>query len=115
MSTVLNGLRKSRRIAEREPAHEDLAAFDRGAEDPDATLRLSLHEAIDGLNDGQRAVFVMHDLEGFTHAEIGTALGIEEGSSKARLSRARARLREVLIASGVVAPRFHDSTGENQA
>ena len=115
MSTVLNGLRKTRRIAEREPGHEDLTSFDHGSEDPDVTLRISLHEAIDGLNDGQRAVFVMHDLEGFTHAEIGTALGIEEGSSKARLSRARARLRDVLTSSGVVAPRFDDSTGESQA
>ena len=70
-----------------------------------------LHEAIDGLGEGQRAVFVMHDLEGFTHAEIAAALQIEEGTSKARLSRARARLREVLVRSGVVAPRVHDSTG----
>jgi RNA polymerase sigma-70 factor (ECF subfamily) len=115
MTTVLNGPRKTRRIDQREPAHEDLTPFDRGAEDPDATLKLSLHQAIDGLNDGQRAVFLMHDLEGFTHNEIGTALGIEEGSSKARLSRARAQLREVLVSSGVVAPRFNDSTGESQA
>jgi RNA polymerase sigma-70 factor (ECF subfamily) len=115
MTTVLNGLRRTRKIEEREPGQEDLSVFDRGVEDPDATLRLSLHAAIDELNDGQRAVFVMHDLEGFTHAEIATALGIEEGSSKARLSRARARLRTVLVASGVVAPRFNDSTGETQA
>lgn len=114
MTTVLNGLRRTRRIEEREPAHEDPGVFDRGREDPDATLRLSLHAAIDELNDGQRAVFVMHDLEGFTHAEIATALGIEEGSSKARLSRGRARLREVLVASGVVAPRFNEP-GEQQA
>jgi len=115
MTTVLNGLRKTRKIDEREPGHEDLAAFDRGVEDPDTTLRLSLHSAIDQLNDGQRAVFVMHDLEGFTHAEIGEALGIEEGSSKARLSRARAFLRELLVHSGVVAPRFDQSTGEGNA
>lgn len=111
MTTVLNGLRKTRRIDEREPAHEDPGIFDRGREDPDATLRLSLHAAIDDLGEGQRAVFVMHDLEGFTHAEIAASLQIEEGTSKARLSRARARLREVLVASGVVAPRFSRSTG----
>jgi RNA polymerase sigma-70 factor (ECF subfamily) len=115
MSTVLNGLRRTRRIDEREPGHEDLGAFDRGVEDPDTTLRLSLHQAIDELNEGQRTVFVMHDLEGFTHNEIADVLGIQEGSSKARLSRARARLREVLVESGVVAPRFNTSTGENQA
>jgi RNA polymerase sigma-70 factor (ECF subfamily) len=111
MTTVLNGLRRTQRIDEREPAREDLTPFDRGREDPDTTLRLSLHQAIDELNEGQRAVLVMHDLEGFTHAEIAGALEIEEGTSKARLSRARSRLREVLVASGVVAPRFPDSTG----
>lgn len=111
MTTVLNGLRKTRRIDEREPGQEDLTVFDPGHEDPDTTLRLSLHQAIDGLVEGQRAVFVMHDLEGFTHAEIAASLEIEEGTSKARLSRARAKLREVLVSSGVVAPRFHDSTG----
>jgi len=116
MTVVLNGLRKTRRIEERETGHEDLTPFDHGQDDPDTTLRLSLHQAIDGLNEGQRSVFVLHDLEGFTHAEIGSSLQIEEGTSKARLSRARARLRDVLVASGVVAPRFTDSarqSGEN--
>jgi RNA polymerase sigma-70 factor (ECF subfamily) len=41
-------------------------------------------------------VFVMHDIEGFTHEEIGVALGVETGTSKAQLSRARAKLRESL-------------------
>jgi RNA polymerase sigma-70 factor (ECF subfamily) len=38
----------------------------------------------------------MHDLEGFSHGEIAEALGVAEGTSKARLSRARSRLRETL-------------------
>jgi RNA polymerase sigma-70 factor (ECF subfamily) len=38
----------------------------------------------------------MHDVQGFTHEEIGAALGIEVGTSKAQLFRARARLRERL-------------------
>jgi DNA-directed RNA polymerase specialized sigma24 family protein len=40
----------------------------------------------------------MHDVEGYTHEEIGTALGIQDGTSKAQLSRARARLRQMLAA-----------------
>jgi len=43
-------------------------------------------------------VFVMHDVEGYTHQEIGSALGIQEGTSKAQLSRARAKLRHALAA-----------------
>jgi RNA polymerase sigma-70 factor (ECF subfamily) len=38
----------------------------------------------------------MHDLEGFSHQEIAAALDLAEGTSKARLSRARARLRQSL-------------------
>ena len=38
-------------------------------------------------------VFVMHDVEGYTHEEIATALGVQPGTSKAQLFRARARLR----------------------
>jgi RNA polymerase sigma-70 factor (ECF subfamily) len=38
----------------------------------------------------------MHDVEGYTHEEIGVALGIQSGTSKAQLFRARARLREAL-------------------
>jgi RNA polymerase sigma-70 factor (ECF subfamily) len=41
-------------------------------------------------------VFVLHDVEGFTHEEIGEALGIEIGTSKAQLFRARAKLRVAL-------------------
>jgi len=39
---------------------------------------------------------VMHALEGYTHAEIGKALGIAEGTSKAKVFDARARLKKAL-------------------
>ncbi|MEP7347762.1 MAG: sigma-70 family RNA polymerase sigma factor [Gemmatimonadaceae bacterium] len=92
----LNGLRKVRRIGARETVIEDaelLGASDRRA-DPD--LRDALKSAIDRLPEGYRTVFVMHDVEGYTHEEIGTALGIQAGTSKAQLFRARGRLREWL-------------------
>jgi RNA polymerase sigma-70 factor (ECF subfamily) len=38
----------------------------------------------------------LHDVEGYTHEEIGVALGVQTGTSKAQLFRARARLREAL-------------------
>lgn len=92
-SVVLNGLRKVRRIREREADLDHArgtAQQDRRAE-PD--LRDRLHAAIAGLPDGYRKVFVMHDVEGYTHQEIARALGVAEGTSKAQLSRARAKLR----------------------
>jgi len=41
-------------------------------------------------------VFIMHDVEGYKHHEIAESLGMPVGTSKAQLSRARARLRESL-------------------
>lgn len=95
VSVSLNGLRKVRRLRrEVQLEHAESLGSDRPRSDP--VLRQRLHEAIDQLPTGYRTVFLMHDLEGFTHEEIGAALGIEAGTSKAQLFRARARLRERL-------------------
>lgn len=59
-------------------------------------LRLDLRRAVDGLPPGMRRVLWLHDVEGWTHADIGEALGVSEGTSKSQLFRARARLRETL-------------------
>ncbi len=58
--------------------------------------RLDLDGAIAGLPPGARRVFVLHDVEGFTHEEIGEQLGITPGGSKAQLHRARMLLRAAL-------------------
>ena len=96
ISVSLNGLRKVKRLREREVAldHAGPVGFAPREADPDLKARLA--QAIDDLPDGYRAVFVMHDVEGFTHEEIGQALGVQSGTSKAQLFRARAKLREAL-------------------
>ncbi|MEO7985114.1 MAG: sigma-70 family RNA polymerase sigma factor [Gemmatimonadales bacterium] len=96
ISITLNGLRKIRRANEREVAMDDapqLGALSREAE-PDLKERLT--RAIDDLPDGYRTVFVMHEVEGYTHEEIAETLGVHSGTSKAQLFRARAKLREAL-------------------
>lgn len=55
-----------------------------------------LGAAVSALPAGYRAVLVLHDIEGYTHAEIAVHLGIDEGTSKSQLSRARRRLRQAL-------------------
>jgi RNA polymerase sigma-70 factor, ECF subfamily len=59
-------------------------------------LARRIRRALTALPDVYRVVVVMHDIEGLTHAEIGAVLGIATGTSKARLSYARARLRTLL-------------------
>ena len=95
-SVVLNGLKKVRRIQGREEGRDELpdAMVETRHAEPD--LKAQLRRAIDALPDGYRTVFVMHDVEGYTHEEIGMALGIQSGTSKAQLSRAREKLRAAL-------------------
>ena len=96
LSVVYNGLRKIKRFRDREADLDDatpIAASNRQAE-PD--LKVKLKAAIESLPEGYRTVFVMHDVEGYTHEEIATALGVQEGTSKAQLSRARSKLRTML-------------------
>jgi RNA polymerase sigma-70 factor (ECF subfamily) len=59
---------------------------------------LDLERAITRLPAGARTVFVLHDIEGYTHEEIARATGIASGTSKAQLFRARRLLREALNA-----------------
>lgn len=56
---------------------------------PDPADRLELQAALAALGPGQRAVLVLHDVEGYTHEEIADLLDISPGTSKSQLSRAR--------------------------
>src|SRR5262245_47438566 len=58
--------------------------------------RIALNQAIGQLPTGYRMVFILHDLEGFDHFEIGKMLGCAVGTSKSQLHKARQRLRQLL-------------------
>jgi RNA polymerase sigma-70 factor (ECF subfamily) len=58
--------------------------------------RIDLERAIAVLPTGYRSVLVLHDVEGYTHEEIGERLGIAPGTSKSQLSHARKALRRLL-------------------
>lgn len=60
--------------------------------------RIDLERAIALLPDGYRAVLVLHDVEGWTHAEIAAALEVTEGTSKSQLHHARRHVRRTLAA-----------------
>lgn len=61
--------------------------------EPQPLLRLRLDEAIDALPEGMRRVLVLHDVEGYTHEEIGELLGVAAGTCKSQLFKARAKMR----------------------
>ncbi len=58
--------------------------------------RMAIATALAALPDDLRVVFMLSDIEGFSHAEIGKLLGIRRGTSEVRLHRARRRLRALL-------------------
>jgi RNA polymerase sigma-70 factor (ECF subfamily) len=63
---------------------------------PRTDERIDLERAITLLPVGYRTVLILHDLEGFTHDEIGEQLGIAAGTSKSQLSCARRAVRAML-------------------
>ncbi len=95
VNRTLNALRSVRRLAKLETVMEDdTVAVD---DDLDRTfLAQSIDEGVQKLSPGARAVFVLHDVEGYTHEEIASELGITSGGSKSQLFKARAKLRRLL-------------------
>jgi RNA polymerase sigma-70 factor (ECF subfamily) len=61
-----------------------------------ADLRERLEAGLATLSERQRAVIVLHDVEGFKHAEIGAMLGIPEGTARSDLHHARQQMRRAL-------------------
>jgi RNA polymerase sigma-70 factor (ECF subfamily) len=62
----------------------------------DSGKRIDLERALELLPPGFRTVLVLHDVEGFTHQEIGNQLGITDGTSKSQLHGARKAMRRLL-------------------
>lgn len=58
--------------------------------------RMDLERAVAALPEGARAVFVLHDVQGYKHHEIADMMGLAVGTTKAQLHRARRLLREAL-------------------
>ena len=101
VNVVLNDRQTERRRRDRQDdSVEDVDAMAHGDIRPAPTpgLSIDLERAIAGLPPGARKVFVLHDVEGFTHGEIGEMLGVTAGGCKAQLHRARLLLREALNA-----------------
>jgi RNA polymerase sigma factor (sigma-70 family) len=76
----------------------------------DTQLGLDLERALDRVGETARLVVWLHDVEGYTHAEIGALLGGTPSLSKSQLARAHERLRELLEPPGELHPCMPVST-----
>jgi RNA polymerase sigma-70 factor (ECF subfamily) len=92
------GLRAAIDSMRRGKRHEADSLFDDSALSiaPSTEDRMDIETAIAQLAPGYRMVLVLHDVEGFTHEEIGSQLGIAPGTSKAQLFKARRVMRALL-------------------
>ena len=107
VNAALQALRKSETRTKREAPMPTTIPV--GPRSGDALLQQRLEAALDQLPSGMRQVLILHDVEGYTHEEIGDVLGVTSGTSKSQLSKARARMRELL--RGVAA---HDGLDREQ-
>ena len=96
VSLSLNEIRRRKIEWARNAPLEDATGITESASRSDPLLREKVMKAVNDLPEGCRAVFMMHDAEGYTHQEIAAALGVAVGTSKAQLSRARGKLRIAL-------------------
>ena len=97
VNVVMNEQRTRSRREKRVTPVADPETLERGSGgEGSAGLNIDLERAIATLPEGAREVFVLYDIEGYSHAEIAELTGIAEGTSKAQLFRARHLLREKL-------------------
>lgn len=94
VNEALQFVRKSKRRRDRREPMPSTIPVD--PEPSDVLLERRLERALDHLPDGMREVLTLHDVEGYTHREIGEMLGIAKGTSKSQLYKARAKMREIL-------------------
>ncbi len=91
INTCYDALRKRKRRIEETPLDD---TFDGRAASVDDNKRLALRKLLDELPEQRRSVFMLYEVEGLSHAEIGQVLGISEGNSKWILFATKKELQE---------------------
>jgi RNA polymerase sigma-70 factor (ECF subfamily) len=85
--------RETQRAAGREVEWADDAPMPAAAPIRREIDRVDLERALAELSPGYRRAILLHDIEGYTHLEVAELTGVDVGTSKSQLSRARSALR----------------------
>ena len=96
INLCLNKLTDEKRRTNRVFTTDDLGVFDTGGKRQTPGAGIDLERAMKTLPNGARAVFVLHDVEGYKHHEIAEMTGVAEGTVKAQLHRARKLLQAAM-------------------
>ena len=92
INTCYDMLRKRQRRPEEQ---EEEGTFERTAPSVDDNKRIALRKLLDELPEQRRSVFTLFEIEGLSHAEIASILGITEGNSKWILFSTKKQLQEM--------------------
>lgn len=95
VNSCLNHIRSDRLKKRKENQHKQhnaLKVVKNGSE----LLRMQIEQGIQMLPIKQKSVFILHDIEGFTHHEIAIMMGWSDGTSKSQLFKARMKMRAYL-------------------
>lgn len=93
---LINVVRSQQRKHPQQDDYEKSIQGKENVEIPAVFTAYDLREAISRLSDGYQQVIILHDIEGYTHKEIGEMLNINEGTSKSQLFQARKAVRTYL-------------------
>ena len=94
LNCCYDALRKRQRLAEDPPPAQWRAEISK------LPLKIALERAISQLNERQRTVFLMFEVEGLKHSEIAAVLEVPEGTSRAWLFEAKSQLKRLLMEAG---------------
>jgi RNA polymerase sigma-70 factor (ECF subfamily) len=98
MVTVVSNARRSEIRFGREVGLDEAHAIEVNTPSAEPDLKECIAKALEKLSEVYRTTIIMHDIQGYTHAEIAGILGVPEGTCKSRLSAARAQMRQDLAA-----------------
>jgi RNA polymerase sigma-70 factor (ECF subfamily) len=93
VNTCYDVMRKRQRRVQEAPMN-DLITSEHAGSSIDETKRMTLRKMVADLPEQRRSVFVLFEIEGLSHAEIGEILGISEGNSKWILFATKKQLQE---------------------
>lgn len=101
VNTCYDALRRRGRRREERPAEPvSTAGFPAPCAESDIPLRLDLESSLTRLDQKRRSAFLLFEVEGFNHREVGEILGVSEGASRSLLFEARRELARLLLRRG---------------
>jgi RNA polymerase sigma-70 factor, ECF subfamily len=96
INVVLVDIRSNRRRSARISSSSNIDCVERGNTDNSMASNMDLESAIATLPPQARAIFILHDMEGYKHEEVAQMMDLAIGTCKAQLHRARKLLQEIL-------------------